>query len=548
MKILYKPQFCSVHAISYLGLWIQMESDYHWLVTVALVTSSIIAVTANVSLLFIFARKRSLRTIPNRFVINLLVTNLLSSLLLIPLLIVDQGSVSTQLKTNHTIQSIEEDVLIKEEIYSNNKSLQFFETTKKILETEINSTTIMSPIATNNGELLCYFAQASTSFVCTASIFSILLIGINQYFGVIHSLRYHFYVNKVRATIFIASSWVAALTCAILSTVTYSDGSLWHFCSKRSDIEETSTSRTLNTLYAFSYFFFVILAPFLAICIIYCCIYTAAHQNSERMRKSTSSSLPTPIEFVQVEQQRLPKVHSAPNFSVLEHSRLSTTIPENNVVKRTSSDRNNFIINLKHKISNASVFRYREETRAAKISVIVIFMVLICYVPYGLTLVLTSGCIKISSGQIFNYLSLVLLVFSNVISPFLFGYRNKRVKREIGRLLGLVPPSNKQNKFTTLPTQRQTSITRNRSYAEGIDNANRNLNENSQPLLANGLIIPEVVVTCKGETERKSILKKMGSGWSNYKKCNFITVPDGCLGDARGSFSSASTQISNDEF
>ncbi|XP_050292986.1 uncharacterized protein LOC126733638 isoform X2 [Anthonomus grandis grandis] len=531
----------------------QMESDYHWLVTVALVTSSIIAVTANAFLLLIFARRRSLRTIPNRFVINLLVTNLLSSILLIPLLVVDQ-SYSTQLITKQssttetnttTTTTIEEDLLTKEEVISSNQSFKIVQTSEYI------KTSIVDNISSESAELLCYFAQASTSLVCTASIFSILLIGINQYFGVIHSLRYHFYVNKLRATIFIFSSWGAALTCAILSTLTYSDGSLWHFCAKR--VGESHGTKALNTTYAFSYFFFVILAPFLAICIIYLCIYTAAHQNSERMRKSASAPTNTPLEEVmegprdERERRNLPKVHSAPNFSALQDNRNNIRVPQtplplNSAVKRTSSDRNNFIVNLKHKISNASVFRYREETRAAKISVLVIFMVLVCYVPYGLTLVLTSGCIRVSPGQIFNYLSLVLLVFSNVISPFLFGYRNKRIKREIGRMLGLVP---KQTHAPPRAYARQSSLIRNRSYGDNLDVA---LPENTEPLLEGGLVVPEVVVTCKVETERKSILKRVGSGWNSYKKCNFITVPDSCLSDARGSFSSASTQVSNDEF
>ncbi|XP_066144855.1 alpha-1B adrenergic receptor isoform X2 [Euwallacea fornicatus] len=536
----------------------QMDSDYHWLVTVALVTSSIIAVTANVFLLVIFARRRSLRTIPNRFVINLLVTNLLSSLLLIPLLVVDQGSFplvqAASSSDNRTVQSFEEKMLIKEEIFRSNRPIEIIQTREQLLQTSLESS---SSFAFNNRstteDLLCYFAQASTSFVCTASIFSILLIGVNQYFGVIHSLRYHSYVNKSRATIFILSSWLAALLCAALSTVTYSDGSLWHFCSGRKTPESSST-KVLNTVYAFMYFFLVILAPFLGICMIYVCIYAAARQNSERMRKSTSASSTTPLDSLDVEEgqghspsperKHLPKVHSAPNFSVLECNGAQEE-PKIDRVKRTSSDRNNFIVNLKHKISNASVFRYREETRAAKISVLVIFMVLICYVPYGLTLVLASGCIGVSPGQIFNYLSLVLLVFSNVLSPFLFGYRNKRVKREIGKMLGLVPPCPQTN-AEIFKRPQISNIVRNRSFDDGI-----NINivvDNTEPLLESGLIVPEVIVTCKPENERKSILKRVGSGWSNYKKCNFITVPDSCLGDARGSFSSASTQVSNDEF
>lgn len=436
-------------------------------------------------------------------------------------------------RINSTVQSIESNVSIRQQVVSFNGTLNYMSSLEEIHQTTIPRNLV--PVDPEEDEArMCYFAQASTSFVCTASIFSILLIGINQYFGVIHSLRYHFYVNRVRASLFILSSWVAAIACSILSIVTYSDGSLWNFCSKR--VIDGDSMKVINTTYAFSYFICVILVPCVAICAIYVCIYTAARQNSERMRKSTSASSTAPLDQMdelEKELANLPRVHSAPNFSALESTKMAL---RSSRVKRTISDRNNFIVNLKHKISNASVFRYREETRAAKISVLVVLMVLVCYVPYGLNLILTSGSIDFKPGQKFNYLSLVLLVFSNIVSPFVFGYRNKRVKREIGKMLGLVPASSHPVRVPGVV------LSRNRSLESGINV----LVEHQEPLLE-GQMVPEVVVTCKVETERKSILKRVGSGWSSYKKCNFITVPDSCLGDARGSFSSASTQVSSDD-
>lgn len=511
-----------------------MDSDYHRLITIGLVTSSVIAVTANFFLLFVFCRRRGLRTVPNRFIINLLVTNLLSSILLIPLLLVDQESYSS-LSTGPTVYS---------EGFSSDPTTNTFEV--------IVSENVL-PIDQNSTNVLCYFAQSTTSFICTASILSILLIGINQYFGVIHSLRYHFYINKVRSSVFIGISWSIALVCAVLSSLTYSDSSMWHFCKNRPP--PSDSVRILNTLYAFSYFFLVILAPFVAICIIYVCIYTAAHQNSERMRRSASAPLNPQIDCTihvplkeSSHKDSLPKVHSAPNFSTLDHGKSFDLDEETNKkVNRSASDRtsHSFISNLKHKISNASVFRYREETRAAKISILVIFLVLVCYVPYGITLVLCSKCIEINTSQIFNYISLILLVISNVISPFLFGYRNKRVKREICKMFNL---SNKNQNLEVAERGRtRQSTVKNYSFdyiPETLEN------DKSEIIIENNHVIPEVIVTCKNENDRKSILKRVcnTSNWPSYKKCNFITVPDSCISaDARGSFSSASTQMSIEE-
>ncbi|XP_023024095.1 uncharacterized protein [Leptinotarsa decemlineata] len=526
-----------------------MDSNYHWLITIGLVTSSVIAVTANFLLLVIFCRKRSLRTVPNRFVINLLITNLLSSILLIPLLLVDQETHSYQeLSTRINTSSITQfdNVIIQEEIHGDPTT-----NTVEIIETTNVISGLVPPSTSHNTtNLLCYFAQSTTSFVCTASIFSILLIGINQYFGVIHSLRYHFYINRCKSSILIGISWFVALFCAILSSVTYSDSSVWHFCRNRPPVSETV--KVLNTVYAFGYFFLVILAPFVAICIIYVCIYTAAHQNSERMRRSASAPLNPNIDTIQVSipissspdkgRDALPKVHSAPNLSTLEKE-FKVDDRNRSKVNRTSSDRSSssFISTLKHKISNASVFRYREETRAAKISVLVIFLVLVCYVPYGITLILCSKCIRVETSQIFNYLSLVLLVFSNIISPFLFGYRNKRVKMEICKLFSFTKPN-----LDIISRPRKPSVMKQ----VNIEDINEDLeDQHSNDPFIDHRVVPEVVVTCKQETERKSILKRVcNTNWTSYKKCNFITVPDSCIsGEARGSFSSASTQISTED-
>ncbi|GLV38411.1 hypothetical protein CBL_13038 [Carabus blaptoides fortunei] len=65
-------------------------SPEHWAVSAGLVATSALALIANALLLLVFFRRRGLRTVSNRFVINLLITNLLSSLVLIPLLLVDQ--------------------------------------------------------------------------------------------------------------------------------------------------------------------------------------------------------------------------------------------------------------------------------------------------------------------------------------------------------------------------------------------------------------------------------------------------------------------------
>ncbi|KOC69308.1 Adenosine receptor A1 [Habropoda laboriosa] len=100
-------------------------------------------------------------------------------------------------------------------------------------------------------------------------------------------------------------------------------------------------------------------------------------------------------------------------------------------VRSTSS----YINSLKDRISNGSIFRHREEARAARISALVIVMGLICWLPYVILLVMKN--LPRSTGQylphIYDVLASSLLILGAYISPLLFGYRSKRVKRELRR-------------------------------------------------------------------------------------------------------------------
>lgn len=108
---------------------------------------------------------------------------------------------------------------------------------------------------------------------------------------------------------------------------------------------------------------------------------------------------------------------------------------KSNSLHRVASVRstNNYINSLKHRISNGSLFRYREETRAARISALVIVMGLICWSPYVLLNMIKN--LPQYSDYVFPHeydvLALSFLILAAYVSPLLFGYRSRRVKREL---------------------------------------------------------------------------------------------------------------------
>jgi hypothetical protein len=106
---------------------------------------------------------------------------------------------------------------------------------------------------------------------------------------------------------------------------------------------------------------------------------------------------------------------------------------------------------LKYRISNASMFRYREETRAARVSALVIVMALVCWLPY----VTVLGLRALTDVPLYvHYVSITLLVSAALISPCLFAYRNRRIQREARRLLG-IPSRNKDGSSRRSPQQQK---------------------------------------------------------------------------------------------
>lgn len=94
-----------------------------------------------------------------------------------------------------------------------------------------------------------------------------------------------------------------------------------------------------------------------------------------------------------------------------------------------------YMTSIRHRLSNASsLFKYREESRAARISILVVIMFLVSYIPYGLLMLADGGLLSHYTQTV---LSILVVVLATISSPIIFAYRNKRVQRAIKRLLHL---------------------------------------------------------------------------------------------------------------
>lgn len=101
-----------------------------------------------------------------------------------------------------------------------------------------------------------------------------------------------------------------------------------------------------------------------------------------------------------------------------------------------------YMTSIRHRLSNASsIFKYREESRAARISVLVVIMFLFSYFPYGL-LVLFQGRVTFIANS--SFLGVLFLLIASTSSPFIFAYRNRRVRRGVCRLFGVDAKTNER--------------------------------------------------------------------------------------------------------
>lgn len=146
------------------------------------------------------------------------------------------------------------------------------------------------------------------------------------------------------------------------------------------------------------------------------------------------------------------QVHSSPNLQKLSNLDLmhkvpycvnnrSTTSINQTTQQSTNSPRAlSYMVSIRHRLSNASsIFKYREESRAARIGIVVVAMLMLSYLPYGLLILLQGRLTYISNASVW---SILFLLIANIASPFIFAYRNRRVRRGICRLFGIDPKPN----------------------------------------------------------------------------------------------------------
>eukprot|EP00090_Calanus_glacialis_P008587 TRINITY_DN16931_c0_g1_i1.p1 TRINITY_DN16931_c0_g1~~TRINITY_DN16931_c0_g1_i1.p1 ORF type:complete len:570 (-),score=92.77 TRINITY_DN16931_c0_g1_i1:183-1892(-) len=480
------------------------------------------SITINVSILMVFARKQTLRTTSNRFIINLLVVNILSSCMFLPLVMLDL------LVSPSPSSSLEHD-----------------------------SVSVMAQ---------CVLSVTVSQWIAGLSMLSTLAIAVDQYLAILHALRYHHHMTRLRSSLSLGSVWVLSCVTALSSTCLLTvpareTALLWSCCAAAhlpSDKHEV-TNMAISIVIVITIF----LIPSLLLTVIYSKIFMEAHNSSERTRRNSinpnenvfniTSTVLAPLNISQSDLRKLQKLtrnnsrSKPPSLPTgrLRRSSTNATIHksepmlqrQNSLISRSPSFKAN-LGSLRHRISNASQLIHREEGRTAKVYIISLAMLLFCWSPFYISYLLQSIRVGNSARTprwIYPLIFSVSLLYA-ALSPFIFAYRNTKIKRELFKMFSI---KEDHSDLASLPPLPPTTSSRRIYRSVSMKESSRAKKRERQ--LRNSFL-----VELSGKSLNKDSFKRT-SRHPGYNQASLecetllLTISSSTDTSARSSFSSAST-------
>jgi len=405
------------------------------------------SITTNVSILLVFARKQTLRTTSNRFIINILVVNILSCCMYLPLVLLD--------------------LLVPPEV-----SLELSQ---------------------------CVLSLIVSHWIASLSLLSTLLIAVDQYLAILHALRYHHHMTRFRASISLTSVWIVGTVFSLVNNVSPDATELWNCCNNLQ--LQSSKPSSINVVLSIITTTIIFFIPSLLITVIYIKVFKEAHNSSERTRRNSinpnenvfniTSTVLAPLDISQSDLRKLHRLsrtssrNKPPSLPTGKLRRSSTSVAvhksepslqrHNSLLSRSPSLKAN-IGHLKHKISNASQLIHREEGRTVKVYIVSLALLLLCWSPFFIINLLQ--CLRVGTWhQTYHWVSPTTFSLSlsySTLSPFIFAYRNTKIKRELFKMFSIkestsdmatlppLPPSASSRRIYRSVSMKESSRTRKR--------------------------------------------------------------------------------------
>lgn len=255
---------------------------------------------------------------------------------------------------------------------------------------------------------LCRGLDAAAELVVASSVFATLLIAVDRFFAITDPLHYHMLVTRPKSVAMVASGWALAAALAVTAALGDLSDRPWQVCGPPG--ARHASPWTHRSCFVVANLVLCFTAPVVLLVWIYTRIYLAAQRNSERTRRNSLCGA---------------------SLDAVTPSRGPSRTPS------TRSTSSQIVSSLRHRISNASLFLHKEESRAAKISVVVIVLVFVCWLPFHAAALLHTPLFQVWLPRPAWSVVMMLALSNSAVSPYVYLYRSRRIQREVRRLLGL---------------------------------------------------------------------------------------------------------------
>ena len=421
----------------------------------------------------------------------------------------------------------------------------------------------------------CLLSEAVSQWIAGLSMLSTLAIAVDQYLAILHALRYHHHMTRLRSSICLGSVWIVSCATALTSTLPGGETViLWSCCAHAHlsrDMAHVSmhpahsiTNMVISLVIVLTIFFL----PSLLLTVIYSKIYMEAHNSSERTRRNSlnpndnvfniTSTAVAPLNISHSDLrklQRLTRTNSRTKPPSLPTGRLRRSSTSCGVHKSEPAlQRQSSLISgspritqanlgsLRHRISNASQFIHREEGRTAKVYILSLAMLLLCWSPFYTSYIIQAVHVG-STRQSMSYrwsagapfIFSVSLLYSP-LSPFIFAYRNTKIKRELFKMFSI---KSDNSDLASLPPLPPTATGRRIYRSVSMKESTRAKKRERQ--LRNSFLLE-----LSGKSLNKDSFKRT-SRHPGYNQASLecetllLTISSSTDTSARSSFSSAST-------
>lgn len=267
----------------------------------------------------------------------------------------------------------------------------------------------------------CEVVATATTTLFATCIYTLLLISIDRLYAIKRPLHYSMKITRVRSMIYISMVWLAALIISIPPLI------IPNGITYQSDKGLCLTNWVLHTTYMKSYAFcFVLLCfllPFTIMVWIYVTIFRAVQKTSAMARRN---SVTPDANDVSAAQRML--APPQPSTNRRRSSVLSLALMHVRSMTRRQS-------------SNASrISFHREDWRAAKTGIIVMFTFTLCWFPMFVVIALEAGLPFQSMIHLlptsFQAISVWLSFLVCALNPMVYVFRTRAFKQELFTLLG----------------------------------------------------------------------------------------------------------------